>query len=257
MSTARSNRCRAPAFCNWSNGNERRCRDPRCRGDGIDPLTLNQRVQGSSPCAPTIKSITRESLPRNKVGTICIRSNFGPLCTCPDAQASRQSACPSFSTPVPPLRATSRSAPQRCRQSGSPPQILGHRRHVIGVGQAYGAFGQQIAQLDFAEPGQREIEAIELLIGPQQIGQSDPGQRLIGDRRDRQQLEARPVMFAARPTRQPDGRRDDAAALSGQSTALYQDEGLEEGILKDAIRFVPSSSRSPRPPSAKLEQLPG
>jgi hypothetical protein len=41
----------------------------------------------------------------------------------------------------------------------------------------------------------------------------------------------------ARPTRQPDGRRDDAAALSGQSTALYQDEGLEEGILKDAIRF--------------------
>jgi hypothetical protein len=46
-------------------------------------------------------------------------------------------------------------------------------------------------------------------------------------------------MFAARPTRQPDGRRDDAAALSGQSTALYQDEGLEEGILKDAIRFVP------------------
>src|SRR5712671_1745507 len=60
MSTARSNRCRAPAFCNWSNGNERRCRDPRCRGDGIDPLTLNQRVQGSSPCAPTIKSITRD-----------------------------------------------------------------------------------------------------------------------------------------------------------------------------------------------------
>jgi len=39
--------------------------------------------------------------------------------------------------------------------------MLGSRRRVVRVGQPFGPIGEDVAELEIAEPGQREVEARE------------------------------------------------------------------------------------------------